>query len=177
MVSAISATLSSLWRPCYRNIGFDFTREPFEHLTSEYMEQYDRRRVECTLQPGARQVLTTFSARGYIHSVLSATEQSRLEEMVLLTGLHGQFTNLVGISDCYARSKTDHGRQLISSLRCDPSETVMVGDTLHDYEVASALGIGCILIPSGHCSRERMASCGAQVAGDLGEFVSVCLRG
>jgi phosphoglycolate phosphatase len=154
----------------YRSIGFDFAEEPFEHLTGEYMEQYDRRRVECGLQPEARTVLAALSARGYTHSILSASEQSRLEKMVLRSGLREQFAELAGISDCYARSKTDRGRRLISDLGCEGSEIVMVGDTLHDYEVASAMGVACILIPSGHCSRERMASCRAQVLYSLSEL-------
>jgi phosphoglycolate phosphatase len=155
----------------YRNIGLDLAREPFERLAHEYMEQYDRRHRECRLQPGVREVLATLSARGCTHSVLSATEQSRLEEMVSLANLRRRFAHLVGIGDCYARSKTDYGRQLIASLGHVASEVVLIGDTIHDHEVASAIGIECILIPSGHCSRERIASCGTKVLGNVSELL------
>ena len=157
----------------YRKIGFDLTQESFEHLANEYMEHYDRRHSECGLQPGVRKVLATLSTRGCTHSILSATEQSRLEEMLLLTNLRGQFAELVGIGDCYAGGKTDHGKQLISGLCCEASEVVMIGDTLHDHEVASAVGIECILIPSGHCSRERLASCGTRVLGGVSDLLAL----
>jgi phosphoglycolate phosphatase len=157
----------------YRRVGFDLAQEPFHHLANEYMEHYDRRRAECSLQPGVREVLAMLSTRGCTHSILSATEQSRLEEMLLFTNLRGQFAKLVGIGDCYARGKTDNGRQLVSSLCCEASEIVMIGDTLHDYEVASLMGIECILITSGHCSRERMASCGARVLSNVSDLLAL----
>jgi phosphoglycolate phosphatase len=156
----------------YRSVGFDFTQEPFERLTKEFMEQYDQRHSECTLQPEVRTVLATLSTRGYTHSILSATEQARLENMVRLTDLREQFAKLAGPNDCYARGKTDQGRQLLSSLGCEPSEVVVIGDTFHDYEVALALGMGCMLIPSGHCSRERLASCGAKVFDKLSDLLA-----
>jgi phosphoglycolate phosphatase len=36
---------------------------------------------------------------------------------------------------------------------------ILVGDTRHDYEVAQALGIGCVLVEGGHQSRERLVTC------------------
>ena len=32
----------------------------------------------------------------------------------------------------------------------------MIGDTQHDYEVAQALGIDCVLVANGHHSRQRL---------------------
>jgi phosphoglycolate phosphatase len=157
----------------YRHLGFDLDREPFEHLAVEYMEHYDRRRVECRLQPGVNKVLTALAVGGYSHSILSATEQSRLEAMVRFADLHHYFTNLAGISDCYARSKTYRGQQLLAHLDCDPARIVMIGDTPHDHEVAEELGIACILIPSGHCSRARLAACGVKIADNMSDLLSL----
>jgi phosphoglycolate phosphatase len=39
----------------------------------------------------------------------------------------------------------------------------MVGATLHDYEVAQAIGIDCILLASGHCNRSRLEATGLRV--------------
>jgi phosphoglycolate phosphatase len=46
----------------------------------------------------------------------------------------------------------------------------MVGDTLHDVEVAEALGISCVLIAQGHQSRERLDQAGVPVFADLNSF-------
>jgi phosphoglycolate phosphatase len=48
-------------------------------------------------------------------------------------------------------------------LNFNPEEVVMVGDTVHDFEVANAMGTDCILIASGHNSRERLEDTGTLV--------------
>jgi phosphoglycolate phosphatase len=47
----------------------------------------------------------------------------------------------------------------------------MVGDTLHDFEVAQHAGIQCILVASGHQSRQRLEKSRAPVVGSLCELV------
>ena len=42
-------------------------------------------------------------------------------------------------------------------------DTLLIGDSLHDHEVAEALGVRCLLISQGHQSHARLAQCGAPV--------------
>ena len=157
----------------YQHLGFDFSKEPFPVLAQEYTAQYDRLRYQCDLRPGARQVLATLAARGYTHSLLSAYEQSRLEEMVAYTRLHGQFSALVGISDVLAGGKIAQGKRFLDARGGGSTGYVMIGDTVHDYEVAAALGIACILIPSGHCSRARLTACNAEVVDSVEDLLAL----
>jgi len=46
----------------------------------------------------------------------------------------------------------------------------MIGDSLHDYEVASNLGVQCLLIAQGHQSYARLAKSGAPILMGLGEI-------
>ncbi|HEY3418487.1 MAG TPA: HAD hydrolase-like protein [Armatimonadota bacterium] len=155
----------------YRKVGFDLEREPFAQLSVEFIEQYDRLRFQCNLQPGVREVLAALTTRGCRHSILSATEQSRLDAMISFNRLQEHFAAVVGISDCYANGKIDQGKRFISEMHCATSEVVLIGDTLHDYEVATAMGIACILIPSGHCSRARMACSGTRILDSVSDLV------
>ena len=52
---------------------------------------------------------------------------------------------------------------------------IMIGDSLHDWEVAEALGWECILIDRGHQSRERLAGSGKPVVSNILEAVSLIL--
>lgn len=151
----------------YRSLGIDFSQESFEALTVDYMTEYDARRFECDLQSGARDVITMLAECGRTQSILSACEQSRLDEMVAFTGMKTQFSVVTGVDDCFAVGKVDQGKRLINELEYEPAQILMIGDTVHDYEVAAAMGIECILIPSGHCSRERASACGAVVLESL----------
>ena len=157
----------------YRFLGFDFTRESFESLSIEFIEDYDRLCAQCDLQAGVREVLATLASRGYTHSILSAAEQTRLAAMVLSNRLQEHFTHVVGIDDYYGGGKIAQGKRFIAEQHYDTSALVMIGDTLHDYEVADAMGIACILIPSGHCSRERIAASGVRMLDNVGELLEL----
>jgi phosphoglycolate phosphatase len=63
----------------------------------------------------------------------------------------------------------DIGLQWINKLDINPNQVLMVGDTIHDHEVAQAMGVDCLLIPSGHQSRTRLEVCGVPVIEKLRE--------
>ena len=159
-------------REYYRRIGFDLTRYPYEELAKEFIELWDRRYVECSLRPHALRVVQALAASGYQQTVLSASEQSRLEEMVgVFPELRGCFSQLLGVSDYYAVSKVDNGRRLIAELAHLPAEVVLIGDTTHDFDVAQAMGIASILIPCGHHPREKLARCNTPIVDSLAELM------
>lgn len=155
----------------YQAVGFDFARESFEIIAAEFMAEYDRRRFECRLQSGAREALETLMARGFRQSILSAYEQSRLEEMVAFMDLHEFFHHLVGLNDYYSAGKLESGKRFIGELGILPESVVLIGDTLHDAEVAEAMGIACILVPCGHYSRTRLLTGGVPVVDALANLL------
>ncbi len=53
----------------------------------------------------------------------------------------------------------------------NPERTLLIGDTLHDYDVAQALGCKCILVANGHQSRKRLLSSDAKVYSCLNEIL------
>ncbi|MBN1868831.1 HAD family hydrolase [Candidatus Sumerlaeota bacterium] len=154
----------------YRKIGLDCEGEPYEKIATEFIVEYERRRGECGLQPRAERVLQAFADAGLTQSILSAYKQSRLEEVTTALGVRRFFSNLAGLDDHYAAGKAEIGKHLLRTLSLSPSDVVFVGDTRHDYEVASVMGVDCLLIPSGHNSRERLVSCGAPVLGSVAEL-------
>ena len=53
--------------------------------------------------------------------------------------------------------KIERGHRHLAELNYRADEILLVGDTLHDIEVAAALGVHCgLLLPSGHQSRRRL---------------------
>ena len=50
-------------------------------------------------------------------------------------------------------------------------ECVLIGDTEHDYEVANASGMQCILIAGGHQSEERLRATGCEVVSDIRKLI------
>ena len=48
-----------------------------------------------------------------------------------------------------------------------PVNAVLIGDTVHDFEVSCALSVDCLLIANGHQSREALLKCGVPVLDDI----------
>jgi phosphoglycolate phosphatase len=151
----------------YRRLGFDFAAEPFVAISTEFVLAYEQRRAECQLRPEARLVLSRHQAAGRSQSILSASKQDYLDEAVDQFGLREMFGAVVGLADHHAFGKVEVGRRLVSSLGLGREEVLLVGDTLHDYEVAQALGTDCCLIPSGHQAHGRLVASGARVCPSL----------
>lgn len=154
----------------YIAAGFDFEKESFEVVGKEWMDEYENRKYECNLQAGLVQVLQKFHKAGIGQSVLSAYKQERLEEMINKFGLNKYFEHVVGLDNIYAASKLHLGKQLINLLGNGHGETLMIGDTVHDYEVAKDMGADCILIASGHQNRDVLLETGAIVYNSLSEI-------
>ena len=153
----------------YRLVGFNFITDPFSILSDEFIDEYNRRVTECRLRRGARETLDRAQALGLTQSILSAMEQTNLDRLVEHFGLRQYFTDVVGLADHHARGKVETGKAWIAGQSVAPDEMVFVGDTVHDGEVAEALGAKCLHIYSGHHSRERLAATGAPILAHLGE--------
>ena len=54
----------------------------------------------------------------------------------------------------------------------DGAEVVFVGDSEHDYEIATAVGARCVLFSGGHHSKTHLETLGASVVDDLAEVVA-----
>ena len=155
----------------YRRIGFDFAQEPYEAIADEYIAGYDHCWQQCRLHTGARDVLAAIGRAGMTQSVLSAYQQKRLAKAVEFFGLGRWFIRLVGLNDYYAHSKTENGIRWIEELGRPGSRVLLIGDTLHDYEVAQAMGVDCVLMSCGHNDRNRLSACGAELLDGLNQLL------
>lgn len=156
----------------YDYLGFDTDSDSFEQVSHEFIGDYEARWLnEVSLHHETPEILSQLSALGHAHSVLSAAKQEALELGIEHFGIRQHFTGLMGCDNIYASGKVGQGRHWIQQLPWDPSEVVLVGDTLHDFEVAEAIGTPCILLAHGHHTPERLAKTGCPIAHSLQELV------
>ena len=102
----------------YRRAGFDFSRHPFAALADEYMRLYTPRSLGCPLQPDACAVLDALRAQGMRQVMLSASKRENLQQQVEHFGLRSRFDTLLGLSDIYAKSKTEVGLRWAYAACC-----------------------------------------------------------
>jgi len=156
----------------YRTVGFDWSKETFDEAGTEFIVEYEKRKRECRLQIGAKELLQKVEQAGISQAVLSAYSHSTLEEFLGHFGVRGHFRSVAGNRDHYAAGKVEQGLEMLRELHVSPKDTVLIGDTTHDAEVARAMGVDCVLIPCGHNSRERLERCGFPLIAGLGDFLA-----
>lgn len=150
----------------YQNVGFDFTKEPFEALAIEYMALYHANRSGgCKLHINTIPTLNALREKNISQILLSASETGNLISQMSVFEIEHFFDEILGLSNIYAASKIDIGRDFMIRRQVDAA--VLVGDTTHDFEVANALGLDCILVASGHQSRTKLLECNVPVVSDI----------
>jgi len=154
----------------YAALGVDFEKETFAEIGHEYIAGYTARLGDCRLRGGARALVTQLKERGLSQSILSAYEQKKLEEAVAFFGLQDVFMRLIGLDDYSAHSKVANGRRWMQELPLAGGEVLFVGDTRHDFEVAQAIGVDCVLLTCGHQSPGQLARCGCRKFADLDQL-------
>ena len=117
-------------------------------------------------------LLNHFKAYGYRQFILSAMKQDTLDQCLSHFRIDHFFEHVSGLDDHYANSKTENGHRLISGIKLKPSQLLMIGDTVHDFEVATELGCQCVLIANGHQSKKVLQKTGATVIDQLGQLLS-----
>lgn len=155
----------------YQKIGFDFNTEPFEIPALEFIERYNQLVGDCSLHNDSVAVLNHFMSKGIPQFILSAMQQETLDQCLEHYQISHFFDHVSGLDDHYAHSKLENGVALVKELRLNPDELLLIGDTIHDFEVATEMGCRCILIANGHQSHELLQSTGVPVLNELKELL------
>lgn len=157
----------------YEKIGFDFSKESFEKVGTDFIRYYNLRHYECDLHKGAVATLEKLKNRGIGLSLLSAREEKDLLEELKNRKINHYFERISGLNDHYADGKTENGKKLIKELGLKHHEVVFIGDTIHDAEVAKSIGADCILIANGHQTKERLLATGVPVIDTIDQVTSI----
>ncbi len=170
---AYKAVFSFPVKDCYQAIGFDFNKEDFAIPAREFIDIYNAGVGNCALHSSAIDVLNFFQQKGIRQFVLSAMQQNTLEQTLKQQGILHYFEGIAGLNNHYAESKIERGKQLISEYNINNTKSTIIGDTIHDYEVAQQLETACILIADGHQSKERLKHTGTTVISAIKELTQL----
>lgn len=155
----------------YKAIGFDFSKESWDITAHEFIYLYLDRLNESKLSSGAVEALTKFKNLGLNQAIVSAMQHDALVKSVNDLGIAGFFDSIGGISDHYAAGKIENALSYLNKSDIDPKQALLIGDTLHDSEVAREVGCYCVMIAAGHQSAERLKSTGLPVYASLDDFL------
>ena len=162
----------------YRDLGFDFSSEPYEKLAHEWVDLYNAGEDSCPPCPGAPEAIRSLHAAGAKQIILSASEKGMLTRTLDRFGLTGYFDEIIAQDNIFAVGKIESAKAYAKTLsRSKNVRAVVIGDTMHDLESARALGADCILFTGGHGRREDIEKSGAFVADDLRQAGRIAMDG
>lgn len=147
-------------RTYYERLGFDFNAEPFEVISEGFVRRFLDNVHSCPLHPDAHLALGIARALGLGQVILSASHEEHLQMLIEHHQLGGYFDELLAIRSIHAPGKTARGLQWLAAQTVPPAQMLLIGDTVHDSEVAAAMGIDCWLVEIGHHAPERLHSTG-----------------
>lgn len=134
----------------YENLGFDFSKNSFEEIGMEFIDQYNKNVGNCQLQDGAIEILSKIKNSSIKQVVISAREHTSLLKDIHQFEISNYFNTISGISDNYASSKLHLFQEIIEIFGFENNEIVLIGDTIHDYEISQTLKIKFIYYSKGH---------------------------
>lgn len=144
---------------------FDLEKYPFEEIADEFQQLY---------QKGAPQpyrmvpdLLQQFQEQGRHQIILSSSQRQSILASLDVLGFQKYFDAVLGAEDIYAQSKVERAVEYLQQNQIAAEQCVLVGDTVHDYEVADSMGIACILLSCGHDAEDRLQECGCVVCQEI----------
>ncbi len=155
----------------YEEAGFDFSKEDFSKPADAFIEEYNNRIPDASLHQNTEVVLEEFKTRNYKQIIISAMKHDALMYSVKAKGIHHYFDEVSGINNHYAAGKLENAISILNKKDLNPDECCLIGDTIHDHEVAEAIGCDCILISNGHQSIERLEQTGRKVLKNIDQLL------
>lgn len=157
----------------YQKIGFDLKKESLEDLSVKFLRTYFENFNQTSLNIGTLEILSKFQEAGYQQYILSALDQPSLDDSIKKFKIENFFKAIKGAQDTLAKGKIDYGRELFAAENLLPENTILIGDTLHDKEVADSLNIKCVLYSGGHQNYDRLAINNSIVVNDLRKSLDI----
>lgn len=148
---------------------FDLENEDYEEILKSYNEGYLRHLETTTLSEGAKDALEYFKENGCTQLIVSSSNNDQLTANIKKYGIYDYFDTILGASDYLATSKIERAIKYLEK-HCD-GKALVIGDLIHDAEMAKEIGADCILLSTGHEMRERLDKSGERIIDSLKEII------
>ena len=141
-------------KPFYEAIGVRLGDEDWDALAREYHDIYAAQPKGLNAETFA--ALEYAKGRGARQAIVSALRQDLLSAITEELGVARYMDFIYGVDNLDGRSKIERAHELVAAMGVAPQDAVMIGDSLHDKEVADAIGVRCVLCAQGSHAAWRL---------------------
>lgn len=155
----------------YKELGFDTSFDNFSIIAKKFHGYYnDLSYKEAKIFEDVKLVLQTLKEKATI-ICLSASLQQTLEKQLKYYGIYEYFDFVIGLNDTHANSKESVAKEFVENKNMNKSNTLFIGDSIHDLEVAEAIDVSCVLVSTGHTNKDRLLKTNCKVIDNLKELI------
>jgi len=133
------------------------TPDRYPELGARYRHHYIEREPQIPLFDGVRELLAELDAAGYLLAVATGKTRVGLARVLETNGLTGIFHATRCADEGLPKPHPDMLLHLMDRLEVRPQETLMVGDTTHDLELAHSAGASAIAVAYGAHPHSELA--------------------
>ncbi len=146
------------WREAISIAAPECRPSQWEAFSDAYVERYRVLEGEVMLFPGVEALLQSLQAAGVVLAVATGKSRPGLNRMLKLTGLERYFFTTQTADE--NPSKPDPGmlEQIEIETGISKEQTVMIGDTTHDLQMAANFGCRGVGVATGAMSWETLSS-------------------
>jgi len=142
----------------YYALVYDLNKTSFEELAHRFIKRYQPRSLLCDLHEDVVDTIIHYESKGFINVLLSASEETNLIEQLKHFKIEHLFKHILGTKNIYAKTKHDVAKQFIKTHHINPKDVIMIGDTLHDCDIADDLGCQMVVYTKGHQHPSRFTN-------------------
>ena len=113
-------------------------------------------RFRHQLFPGVREVLAELARRGTLMAVATAKSRRGLDEDLATTDLGSYFAATCTADESRSKPHPQMILDILSQLGVAPEDSLMIGDTTHDLEMAHNAGVAAAAVLTGSHGREEL---------------------
>jgi phosphoglycolate phosphatase len=126
-------------------------------LSERYRHHYLARDPEIPLFAGAREMLSELDARGFLLAVATGKSRVGLARALAQQGLADRFVASRCADEGFPKPHPDMLLTLMERCGTEPAQTLMIGDTTHDLELARNAGASAVAVTYGAHGPEGFA--------------------
>ena len=132
-----------------------------EQAAEIYRDRYAERFIEADVEPstffvGALETLQLLKSEGHLLAVATGKSRRGLDRVMARHGLMGFFHATRCADETASKPEPLMLMQIFDELRVSPAESLMVGDTEFDLDMAARAGARSVGVSYGVHSRERL---------------------
>ncbi|MBI4755127.1 MAG: HAD-IA family hydrolase [Betaproteobacteria bacterium] len=147
----------------------------YGRLAERYRHHFLSRDQELELFPGAFDLVSWLHAKGLLLGVATGKSRLGLDRSLAASGLRKFFHCTRCADETHPKPHPAMLREIMERFDVHPGQTLMIGDTTHDLQMARAAGTDAVAVGFGAHPREALLAEGplayVESVGDLGQWL------